>query len=184
MIKAIIRKVANNDKLPVKGGGCGNCNLVISNGARELGALVRLGMTSFIVCHDADTSDVSTISRIEENIMLKVIKPSGIIEHTSILVPIHEIESWVLADMNAVAQLFPSWKPKPKLITSPESIPKPCEYLESLSKINGAKKDQLYFHATDNKRVVQYLNFELVKKKCPSFEKLTDFVVQRVEGKS
>jgi hypothetical protein len=91
---------------------------------------------------------------------------------TCVLIPVQEIEAWILADIQAVTKIFSGWLPDE--IHNPEAIPSPKEHLEALSR--QANRRPRYSHAVHNPRVAQHLDLEKVYRKCPSFRPLKDFV--------
>ncbi len=88
------------------------------------------------------------------------------------MIPVQELEAWILADIESVANVIPSWRLKP--IDNPERIPSPKERLEKLS--CGENKKQRYYHATHNEMVAPHLDLATREKKCPSFRPLAAFV--------
>jgi hypothetical protein len=120
--------------------------------------------------------DKETAQKRYEEVVTKVIKPSGIKKPENlicILIPTEEIEAWILADIKAVSKVIPSWQPKDEY-PNPEDIKDPKETLIRLSRIN--KPKPLYSHNTHNEQVMKHIDLEMVKKKCPSFAELAEFV--------
>ena len=106
--------------------------------------------------------------------MERIITPSGITHHYCIIVPVQEIEAWILADIEAVTRVFPSWLPA-AFAGNPELIDDPKEHLERLSK--ATNKKPIYHHSTHNRVVAEHLNLNKVRQRCPSFQPLVDFVL-------
>jgi hypothetical protein len=168
-LKVLVRKLAGNESLKVTPKGFGGSSKMLRKGARELRNLRRLKHTRFIICHDADGPDPRPKGRLVRE---QIVKPSGVTEQYCIVIPVQELEAWILADIESATRVFRSWVPKP--IDNPEGIPKPKEHLERLSK--GSKGRPLYSHATHNEQMAKYLDLDVVKGKCPSFRTLADFV--------
>jgi hypothetical protein len=126
------------------------------------------------VCYDSDRADPGLR---RQRVLDQVIKPSGITEPICVLVPVQEIEAWILADLDCVKSVIKSWRSK-KAIPNPESITNPKEYLIKLSRENGRP---LYAHATHNPVVARTLDLDKVHAKCPSFRPLVE-LVQRGNG--
>ncbi len=89
-----------------------------------------------------------------------------------IVIPVQELEAWILADIECASKVFPSWKPSP--IHNPEGISKPKEHLEKLSR--DSKQRPRYRHAIHNEQVAKHLDLEKVARKCPAFTVLAAFV--------
>jgi hypothetical protein len=170
MLFALVRRIAKNPKLPIKTMGYCGCGELLTKGARQIKAYQRVGCKRFIICYDSDYS--KPINRYHE-IVEKVIKKSGVEAEFCALVPIQEIESWILADIGAVTKVISSWVPD-KEIVSPELIKDPKEYLEKLSK--GKNLKPRYTHATHNSQIAQHLNLEIIIKKCTSSLPLFELV--------
>ncbi|HEY7426555.1 MAG TPA: DUF4276 family protein [Gemmataceae bacterium] len=170
-LKVLIRRLLRNSTLRIEGKGYDGCGEMLRKGASQLRLLADLGCSRFIVCYDSDGDPPAERRR---EAIAKIIKPSGL-KTTSclVLVPVQEIEAFILADIQAVTQIIPSWKPEP--ILNPEQIRSPKEHLEKLSR--DSKQRPRYAHATHNPQAAKYLDLEQVRQKCPSFRALIKFVV-------
>jgi len=168
-LRVLVRKLANNDSLKVTPKGFRGGSEMLRKGAMELRRLRRRGCTRFIICHDADGPDPGPKRELVRN---QVVEPSGVAGQCCIVIPVQELEAWILANIECATKVFPSWVPKP--IDNPEGIPKPKEHLEGLSK--GSKGRPRYSHATHNEQMAKYLDLDVVKRKCPSFRGLAEFV--------
>jgi Domain of unknown function (DUF4276) len=171
-LKVIVRRLAQNANLTIKAQGFDGCSEMLRKGASRLRLFSDLGLQRFIVCYDSDGHDHRER---REEVMRRIVRPSGLPQPCCVLIPIEEIEAWILADIQAVSKVFSSWNPDP-IRQNPESIPNPKEYLENLSK--QTNKKPVYSHATYNQRVAEHLNLELVHQRCSSFRPLRDFVRQ------
>jgi hypothetical protein len=100
----------------------------------------------FIICYDADGPDPEP-KRAEARKL--IVKPSGFTDDCCVVVPVQELEAWILADIECAFNLFTSWHPKP--IPNPEAISSPKEHLEKLSR--DSKRKPRYSHATHNELV-------------------------------
>ena len=87
-------------------------------------------------------------------------------------IPVQELEAWILADIECVTNVIPSWKPN--LVSNPEGISSPKEYITRLSR--DSRRKPLYMHAVHNEKMAAYLDLPKVAAKCPSFCVLRDFV--------
>jgi len=170
-LKVLVRRLAGQETLRVKTKGYGGCAEMLRKGARDLRYLKALHCTRFIVCHDADDPD----PQIKRDVVnQKIVAPSGIDNGVCIIVPVQELEAWILADIECASNIFTSWKPSP--IQNPESIAGPKKYLEKLSR--DSRKIQRYRHADHNEKMAEHLDLYKVSHKCPSFRVLANFVTQ------
>jgi len=170
-LKVLIKKLAHNEKITIKTKGYTGCGDLLKNGWRQLQLFKNLGCHRFIVCYDADGENPK--KRYHE-VVKHIINPDDLKKKAiiCIVIPVQEIEAWILADIEAVTQIFKNWHPKS--LINPESINKPKEYLEKLSR--DAKGKPRYVHAIFNTEVAKYLDLDRVKQKCPSFRPLVTLV--------
>jgi hypothetical protein len=167
-VTVLIRRLKENMRLPIQGKGYSGCAELLRKGANQLKRYAELGATKFIIVHDADGPDASIA---EQKVRQRIISRCGL-QNCCAVIPVQELEAWILADVGAVANIFERWQPDP--IASPERIESPKEYLKRLS-LN-AKKRPRYLHSTHNEQVALYLDLPTVRRKCPSFVILADFV--------
>jgi hypothetical protein len=90
-----------------------------------------------------------------------------------IVVPVQEIEAWVIADEDAIRRVIPTLSIK--AVPSPESVGSPKEWLQKESKSGRSKP--LYVPTIHNPRVVEHIDLEKLERKCPAFRPLKQFVV-------
>jgi hypothetical protein len=172
-LKVLIRRLADDQSISIKTKGYSGCGEMLKEGGKQLKLFAKLGYNRLIVCYDADNEKPNNR---HQEVVKRIIKKSGLTglkkEIICILIPVQEIEAWILADIEAVTHIFKNWYPKP--IFNPESIDSPKEYLEKLSR--DAKKRPRYNHATHNEKVAQYLDLDKVIQKCHSFNPLVKLV--------
>lgn len=169
-LTTLIKRIANNNAISVKGKGYSGCSGMLLKGARDLRMFHDMGRTQrYVVCYDSDGCD--PVVRRQE-LIDRVIGPSGVMAPICALVPTQEMESWILADVNAVQNVITGWVPD-KDILHPESIDSPKEYLEKMSRLRQRPR---YSHATHNSKIAKYLDIAKLLKKCPSFAPLYELV--------
>jgi hypothetical protein len=173
-LQILIKRLAKDSTISIKGEGFGCCSVMLNKAANVLKQWdKKQEYRKFIICYDRDKE---TVQKRYEEVITKVIKPSGIKKTENlicILIPTEEIEAWILADLKAVSNVISSWQPK-QLFPNPEAIINPKEELRRLSR--EGKPKPLYRHETHNEQVMKYLDLEVVKNKCPSFAELYEFV--------
>lgn len=171
-LKYIVKRLAGDESISVKTKGYAGGPKMLSKGKRQLKSFSLLGVTRFIICYDSDRE--SSKDRHNEA-MTKIVKPSGIANPSSsccIVIPVQELEAWILADIQAASKKFSSWKNSPE-INNPESINDPKEHLISLSK---KYSKHVYSQALDNPPMAKVIDLEKVRQKCPSFKPLYEMV--------
>lgn len=176
-LKVLVRRLAKNDSIQIKTKGYSGCAEMLRKGAQQLSAYCALGCKKLIICYDSDGASVDArIRAVQERIVL----PAQLSQPYLVVVPVQELEAWILADIKAVTKVFPSWRPKE--IISPELINSPKEHLEKLSR--DSNRIPRYSHATHNERVAQHLNLNTISKKCSSFRDLMKFVCEKKKQNS
>lgn len=153
----------------VGGKGFGGGAKLLKNGGGLLKSMHETGNWSrYVICHDADDQEPEER---KAQVIEKIIRPARLDCNACALVPVRELESWILADINCLSKVFGKWR-NVKDIQSPESIESPKEYLEHLCQNNGSPKYSEAF----NYRIAEFLDFDKVLKKCPSFSPLVDII--------
>ncbi len=169
-LRVLVRRLAGDPSLSIRGKGYGGCAEMLRKGATQLRLFQNLKCTRFIVCHDADGPDPAP-SR--DRVHNRIIKPSAIGTDYCIVVPVQELEAWILADIECATKIISSWRPSG--ISNPEKIACPKEYLERLSAADNKKSR--YIHTLHNEKIAKYLDLAKLRKKCPSFRQLAEFVL-------
>ena len=170
-LRVLIRRLANNEKLPVLTKGYSGCGEMLRKGASQLKLFSDKGVARFVVCYDADRSDPKARECEARRKIWDRAVADGIHGKCCIVVPVQELEAWILADLSSVSRVITSWAPKD--VTSPELINDPKEHLEHLSKQHQKPK---YIHAVHNQRIACHLDLKKVAEKCSSFVPLMKFV--------
>jgi hypothetical protein len=170
-LKVLIRRLADDESLSVRGRGYEGASQMLRKGGKQLEMFANTyNCRRFIICYDSDSAaPADRYEEVKEKILRKCAAPGSY----SIIVPVQELESWILADIQAVSNVFKGWTPTE--IASPERIDSPKEELERLSR--AADRRPRYSHALHNEKVARYLDLQKVARKCPSFRPLLNFVV-------
>jgi hypothetical protein len=158
----IMRRHLNRPGLSIKPKGYGGHGALCSKGARDVVAWINDGITKFVVCHDADSTDPAEIV---DKVTRSVLRPAGAENIACIAVPVQEIEAWFIADEEAINSTFEKFSFKGH--ASPESIASPKEYLKRLSREIGGRP--LYVPKVHNASFASKLRLDVVAQKCRSF---------------
>lgn len=168
----VIRKLVSrlsNKRIKIKkftGQGCGK---IIGKCRRWTESLRDMGCTRMILMHDLDLKNLKNLrAAIEE-----ALKPSPILK-SIVVIPVKEIEAWLLADHDAITKLFSLKTPISK-IANPESESRAKEKLASLVYRHSARKTT-YLNSVHNERLAEFISLETVGLRCPSFVPLRDFI--------
>jgi hypothetical protein len=146
---------------------------MFTKGVAQLKLFADLQCNRIVVCYDADGPSPKAEER-REKIQKQLVAPSKVNIPCCALVPIQELEAWVLASIQSVTNVFASWRPS-QSFAHPENIANPKEKLIKLSRDPKTRKAR-YSPPTHNPLVAKHLDLEEIEGKCPSFGVLVDFV--------
>lgn len=161
VINAILDKYMSSNLFSVKkfvGNGCGKLRNKCEAWATML---VKSGCEHILVFHDRDRNEEKEIRRILECKISKDEFPSSII-----VIPVEELEAWLLSDAKAIKAVF-NLRKAPKKINNCETIESPKEYLRDLVWQIGKKR---YLNTTHNKKIAEQsdvANFQRCKSYLP-----------------
>ena len=116
-----------------------------------------------IILGDADCNEEGERKRLQE--IYKSL-PEGLRESVHICIIVHELESWLLADENAISKVIGK---NVKPVENPESIHDAKEYLEELLLEEAGKKYSTKYLPKLKKEIAKHVNVEKLREKCASF---------------
>jgi hypothetical protein len=171
-LKVLVRRLANDNSISIHGKGYEGCAQMLRKGAVQLAMFSRAPMNCkrFIVCYDSDGNNPSDRRK---EVISKILVPSGVDGAFCVVIPVEELEAWILADLQAVNHVIKGWKPTEDY-ANPEREKDPKELIERLSR--DSKKVPRYSNAVHNERVAVHVNLAKVADRCPSFVPLVEFV--------
>jgi hypothetical protein len=120
------------------------------------------------VIHDLDCNQLLQL----QGDIRGALHPSPIADHI-IVIPVREIEAWLLADHNAVGKALNLSKSIGK-IPNPEAILRPKERLRDLVYFKSDKRKH-YVNTIDNKKIASHTNLRNLRR-CKSFVPLEAFL--------
>ena len=126
------------------------------------------GCRYLFVVHDLDVRRVSELT----HQLREALRPSPIDPHL-IVIPVREIEAWLLADHVAITKAM-KLKEKLKMVPNPEALHRPKEYLADLV-YKKSRRTRRYVNAVDNAKIANLcVPSNLLR--CPSFGPFERFV--------
>jgi hypothetical protein len=155
---------------PTVGGGCGKivgkCHVWAQN-------LHDQGCRYLIVVHDLDTRIIAHL-RAQ---LAAALNPSPIALHL-IVIPVREIEAWLLSDHVAITKAMKLVEPV-KMVPNPEVILRPKEYLADLV-FRKSRKKRRYVNALDNAKIAALCIMSNLRR-CASFVPLSAFISEHIK---
>ncbi|WP_312933916.1 DUF4276 family protein [Pseudomonas sp.] len=128
--------------------------------------LVAMGCEHILIFHDLDRYDEHTLRKeLSAKIELTGFK------NTLIVIPVEELESWLLSDMEAIKEIF-SIQKKIKPLGPSEKIKSPKEQLQKLVKRYSKKT---YINTIHNKKIASKLRIQELMN-CKSFHPLNQYL--------
>ncbi len=151
VIKEILKKYFNENTYAVKkyiGKGCGKLKQKCTAWAINLR---RSGCNHIIVFHDLDEND-------EHSLRCSLEEKINITENNNslVVIPIKEMEAWLLTDINAIKSAFNLQKVN-KPIRNCETIDSPKEFLRDIVWKTGKKR---YLNTVHNVKIASFISKE------------------------
>ncbi len=112
-LKVILKRLIGDDSIKIKTKGYNGCAELLRKGAKQITAFSKLGLAIFVVCYDSDGKDPA---KRYSDVVSKIIKPTGLKNTICVVIPVQELEAWILADIQSVTNVFSSWKPDRKSV--------------------------------------------------------------------
>jgi Domain of unknown function (DUF4276) len=181
-LKVLIQRLAERHRLrcPVfSKKGYNGWAQMFRKGVAQLQLFDELQCAKVVICYDADGPEEKAKER-RRKVEREIITPSKVAARCFALVPVQELEAWILADLDAVKKLITSLK-VPKEFSSPERVRNPKEKLITICRCPLTRK-QRYSPPQDNERVAPHLDLKVVEKKCPSFSSFVEFITDNAHG--
>lgn len=151
------------------GHGCGKIQGKCTKWAENL---LRRGCSCLVVIHDLDVNGKKKLHK-------KLTELVTHIPYTAhlILIPVREIEAWLLTDANALQEVFGLTK-APKLPGQPESIVDPKKELSEIVWKSGKKR---YLNTIHNQKIAAAMSIEKAKM-CKSFCPYPTFISEHLNN--
>lgn len=170
VISEILSKYMQRNNFCVKkfiGGGCGKlrnkCDSWVSS-------LFKSGCDHVFVFHDLDRNNEKSL----RTLLKKKISPDKY-PNSLIVIPIEELEAWLLSDVDAIQKVF-SLPKTPSKIHECENVPSPKEHLEDIVWKIGKKR---YVNTIHNKKISQHTSLENLRR-CESFVNFDIYVSENI----
>ncbi|MES9852474.1 MAG: DUF4276 family protein [Candidatus Thiodiazotropha sp. L084R] len=166
VIDSILEKYMASNKYSVKkfvGNGCGKLRNKCGTWANMLSVY---GCDHIMLFHDLDRYNMAELRKTLTKKVSKDTHPNSII-----VIPVEELEAWLLSDMKAIKKVFRLRK-VPKKIHDCESVTSPKEHLRDLVWAAGKKR---YLNTTHNKKIAQAASVTNFRR-CKSYKEFDEYV--------
>lgn len=161
-LKQLVKRIIAPRTISIRTRDCDGCGDIFRRGGRLLELMHAQGCRKFIVCCDADgASPVANMVRMQNEVLNRVTFASTV----RLIVPVQELEAWLLADVQKVTRFMSSWIPRS--VSHPEHIASPKEHIKRLSAINGRRP--IYSPTVHNPTLAEHVDCAIIDSKCPSF---------------
>lgn len=166
VISEIIGKYLHQCDFSVKrfvGNGCGK----LRNKCKSWASLLsKSGCEHIILFHDLDRNNEAQLRRDLESKINKGDFPNSVI-----VIPIEELEAWLLVDPAAIQKVFGLAK-EPRISNQTETIKSPKEHLRYIVWKSGKKR---YMNTTHNKKIATEIPIEKLKN-CKSYNNFDKYI--------
>ncbi len=170
VITEIIAKYLDRNKFSIKkfvGNGCGKlkqkCDSWVEN-------LVKRGCHHIVLIHDLDRADEG---KLRKQLLDKI--GEVYLDQSIVIIPIEELEAWLLAGNHAIKEVF-SLEKSPVRIHNCETIESPKEHLRDLVWKMGKKR---YLNTIHNIKIAEKISIHDLLR-CSSFVPLDKFIKERI----
>ena len=166
VIRILAAKIAAGRSLTINhfvGHGCGKLRKKCAAWAENL---LKRGCTHLIVVHDCDRHVESTL-REELNQKIRNVP----FQAKLVLIPVEELEAWLLTDRNALRTIF-NMRRLPKVPQNTESIESPKEFLSDIVSRNSKSR---YLNTVHNVKIASEICLDELAR-CRTFVDLPKFL--------
>ena len=168
-VMAIFVSKLANKKLHYRAFHSRGCGKLKSKCIAWASDLYSKGCRILLVVQDLDDNNLSSLQHDLENLIGKTS-----FSKRAVVIPVREIEAWLLADEQSIAATF-SLKKAIAAVTSPELEVDAKGRLYDVVYIASEKRVE-YVNTVHNKRIASHANVARIQSKCPSFRVLSTFV--------
>lgn len=173
VVDEIIKKIQPQIKYSIKyfiGHGCGK---IRGKCFQWAGFLKAKGCSTLIVVHDLDQNELKGL-----NTKLSQALANCSISKNVIVIPIREIEAWLISDSLAI-QTAMKLREKIPVIPNPEELIDPKKKLGEIIYLRSGKTKR-YINSAHNRKIAAELDLDNVRR-CASFLPLEKFILGNIK---
>ena len=170
VISALLEKYTSKNKFFIRhfvGNGCGKLKSKCQAWTKNL---ISRGCEHVFIFHDLDKENES---QLRNKLLKKVSKDK--FPTSLIVIPIEELEAWLLSDEEAIKSVF-TLKSKPKRYKNCEAIKSPKEVLERFIRNTANKR---YLNTVHNEKIAKKISLENLRR-CSSYLPFDEYLMTKV----
>ena len=168
VVNQLAQKIAGKRSFAIRsfvGHGCGK----IRGKCQQWASVLRARRcTSIILLHDLDERNLRELS--EQ--LREAFRPCPI-QNNIIIIPVREIEAWLLSDEIAIRKAM-NLKDRVSRVPNPEALTDPKRKLEEIIYLR-SRKTKRYINTVHNGRIAAAMSLERARR-CASFRPLEEFL--------
>lgn len=163
----LIGKIAQSKGFVIRKFAANGCGRILGKCCQWAHQLSRQGCTLLVIVHDLDARVLAEFRpKIEQ-----ACRPSPIEKHV-VIIPVREIEAWLLSDSQAIQKAL-NLKQKVPHIGDPEALLDPKKMLGETIYLKSAKTKR--YVVNDNQRIARKVELKNIRR-CSSFLPLEKFI--------
>lgn len=170
VVESILGKYLERNEFTIKqfvGHGCGKLRQKCDSWAETL---FKRGCEHVLLVHDLDKNKESALRR-----LLRDKVPENRFPHSVIIIPVEELEAWLLSDPEAIKLTF-SLPKSPKAIADCDAIRSPKDHLRRIVWDLGKKR---YLNSIHNQKISENTSLENLRR-CNSFAEFDKYVLNNI----
>lgn len=170
VVVEILKKFSPDNTFQVKkfvGNGCGKLRNKCQSWSETL---FKKGCSHVLLLHDLDRNKECEL---RAKLQLKI--PREKYPNSLIVIPVEELEAWLLSDETALQSVF-SLKERPKKYKNCEEVKSPKE---ELGRLIWSKATKRYINTVHNKKIAEKTSLESFRR-CTSFGPLDEYIINNI----
>ena len=167
VVRELIGKIARGKTFSIKKFAANGCGKLIGKCYQWSVQLKSRGCETLIVLHDLDERQEGQLRQQLENTL-----NTSPIKKRVVIIPIKEIEAWLLSDHLAIEKAM-NLKQKVEKVANPQSIADPKKYLGDLIYLKSGKVKR--YLTSDNPKIAQKVEINNMRR-CSSFLPFENFI--------
>lgn len=171
VVRELINKMVRGKAFSIKKFSANGCGKLIGKCYQWSVQLKARGCQLLLVLHDLDQRQEHQLRQQLEDAL-----KSSPISKRAVVIPVREIEAWLLSDHNAIEKAM-NLKQKVERVPNPQSIADPKKYLGEIIYLKSGKIKR--YLTSDNFKIAQKIDLANIRK-CSSFISFEKFITANV----